>query len=388
MVDDDLFDHQLLTTIPADFAITITTIPEQTTGLAAIIYWRRLPLIIRVGNMTWQISANWRAMAWRCFLGLCLLIAPAAICLAAEPEAQTDECPLPEMDIGDYLDEYHNYLLCKIKEPTLWFDNFFGDRSEEEDDLPASFVRIRTVARYTEGVGMTFPVRVRANLNLPKVNRRLRLIIFGGNREEDRLRGADDTIDPSLMGTEQEERPNLGLRYLIYKTLRDRFDFGGGLSLGSPINYNGRMRYERLLHVGQENIVRLTETGFWDSQIHFGETSRLDLERILSLQTTGRISLYGTYSQDKPGLQWGAEVNLFRQLSPQSALALDLGAYGDGTRSNQVATYRAASRYRRNFLRPWLFFEVEPEVVFPLRENGQRDAVGILTTVLEIQFIT
>lgn len=316
---------------------------------------------------------------------LSTLILPGRVTAGENP---TIDCPQPERGIGDYLDEYHNYLLCRIRDPTIWFDSFFGDRSVEEDDLPASFVRIRTVVRYTEGEGLTFPIRVRANLDLPKVNRRLRLIIFGGNREEDRLRRADDTIDPSLMGTEQEESPNLGLRYLIYKTLRDRFDFGGGLGLGSPINYNGHMRYERLLHVGPEKIIRLTETGFWDSQNHFGETSRLDLEQILTSQTTGRFSLYGTYSQDRSNLQWGTEINLFRQLSKHSALALDLGAYGDGNRSGQVATYRIGSRYRRNFLRPWLFFEIEPEVYFQLNETDHHDTVGVLTTVLEIQFVT
>lgn len=296
--------------------------------------------------------------------------------------------PQAALAICEYLDEYHAYLLDSIRGPAIWFDNFFGDRRVEEDDQPASFIRLRAVARYTEGEGLTFPVRLRANLDLPKVNRRLRLLIFGGNREEDRLREVDTSLDPTLKGKEREEHPNLGLRYLIYKTLRDRFDFGGGLSLGSPASYNGRMRYERLIEVSTLYITRFTENGFWDSQIGFGATTRLDLERILAPETTGRFSLFGTFSEDKPGLQWGAEANLYWQLSAQSALALDLGAYGDGVSTNRVANYRIASRYRRNFLRPWLFFEVEPEVIFPLTEGGDRDAIGILTTVVEIQFVT
>lgn len=339
--------------------------------------------------MTRRNTTNWCSRSGLVILGLWLLVIPiTADGATTEAGVPPAECPVPDRGITNYLDEYHDYLLCKIKDPAIWFDNFFGDRRVAEDDLPASFIRLRTVARYTEGEGMTFPMRLRANLDLPRVNRRLRLLIFGGNREVDRLREADDAIDPSLMGTEQEERPNLGLRYLLYKSLRNRFDFGGGLSLGSPTTYNGRMRYERLLHISQRNFVRFTETGFWDSQIDFGETTRLDLESVLTPLTTGRLSLFGTFSQDKPNLQWGAEVNLFRQISGRSALALDLGAYGDGIHSGEVATYRIAGRYRRNFLRPWLFFEVEPEAVFPLTEDDGHDAVGILTTVIEIQFVT
>jgi hypothetical protein len=37
-------------------------------------------------------------------------------------------------------------------------------------------------------------------------------------------------------------------------------------------------------------------------------------------------------------------------------------------------------------LRPWLFFEIEPEVNFPLDIDGKRRAVGAVTFIFEIQF--
>ena len=318
----------------------------------------------------------------------------AALILCDEASAEETATPLgtdqPSTSSSNFLDEYHSYMLNKIKGPTIWFDNFFGDRRTEEDDPPTSFIRLRTAARYTEGEGMTFPIRLRANLNLPRVNRRLQLVLFGGNREEDRQKEPDDAIDTSLKNGSEEERSNLGLRYMIYRSLRDRFHFGGGFSLGSPLEYYGRMRYERLLHLGNSNVIRLTETGFWNSLIGFGETSRVDLERVMGEQLTGRLSLYATYSEDKEGMQWGAEANLFRQLSQTSALAFDVGTYGLTRPSSRLETYRITARYRNNFLRPWLFLEVQPEVTFPLSEagNGKREAVGILTTVMEIQFNT
>lgn len=307
----------------------------------------------------------------------------------ADDRATPPDNNQPAPAVTGFIDEYHTYMVGKLKGQTLWFDNFFGDQRAEEDDQPTSFVRLRTVARYTEGEAMTFPIRLRANLKLPRINRRLHLVIFGGNRDEDRQKEPDDAIDSSLKSGEETERTNLGLRYMIYKSLRDRFHFGGGLSLGWPLDYYGRMRYERLIHVGDNNIIRLTETGFWNSLTGFGETSRFDLERTMGdHHQTGRLSFYGTYGEDKSGLQWGAETSLFRQLSESSALAFDLGAYGSSEPSLQVGTYRIASRYRRNFLRPWLFFEIEPEVVFPQSTEGSRKAIGILTTVLEIQFVT
>jgi hypothetical protein len=333
-----------------------------------------------------QLSLSQRVMP-----GWSILAPLLAWLILCTPAAAEENAPQREENqpagITDFLDEYHAYLLGKIKGQTLWFDNFFGDRRTEEDDQPTSFVRLRTVARFTEGAGMTFPIRLRANLELPRVNRRLRLVIFGGNREEDRLMEAKDAIDPTLKNGEEREWTNLGLRYMIYRSLRDRFHFGGGLSLGWPLDYYTRMRYERLLHNGTDRSILFSETGFWNSLTGFGETSQVDLEEILNDSLTGRLTFFATYSGEKPGLQWGVESSLFRQLSEHSALAFDFGIYALNKPSSQIS-YRIAGRYRQNFLRPWLFFEIVPEVDFPQDESGARDTVGVLTTVLEVQFIT
>lgn len=323
-----------------------------------------------------------------------LILAPLlALCISCGAAEADESSPPPEdqqpseVSTG-LLDEYHAYMVDKIRNQTLWFDDFFGDIRAEEEDRPSSFVRLRTVARYTEGEGMTFPIRLRANLELPRVNRRLHLVIFGGNREDDRWQEPGDSIDSSLKREEDKDWTNLGLRYMLYKTLRERLHFGGGLSVRWPLDYYMRARYERLLYSGGNKTLRFSETGFWNSLNGFGETTRIDLEKDLGDGLYGRISLFGTYSENVSGLQWGAEINLFRQLTEQSALAFDVGAYGLSEPSMRVGTYRIASRYRRNFLRPWLFFEIEPEVLFPWFEDGKRQTVGALTTVLEVQFTT
>lgn len=323
-----------------------------------------------------------------------LIIAPLLVLFfSGRAVSESDNTAPPENAPSDgstsgFLDEYHTYMLGKIKEQTLWFDNFFGDRRAEEDNQPSSFLRVRTVARYTEGEGMTFPIRLRANMKLPRVNRRVNLIIFGGNREEARLKESGDDINSSLKTSEEKDWTNLGLRYLTYQSIRDLFHIGGGLSLGWPLDYYGRVRYERLLHNGDDNVIRFSETGYWNSLTGFGETSRIDLEKPLGGSLTGRLSFFATCSEDRSGMYWGAETSLFRQLSETSALAFDLAAYGPTVPSTQVETYRLAGRYRRNFLHPWLFLEIEPEVHFPMSASGKREMTGVLTTVLEIQFIT
>jgi hypothetical protein len=321
-------------------------------------------------------------------LALLILLALPSPAARAEEYADAKATPQATGKIMGFVDAYHGYLESKLRGPTLWFDNFFGDTRLEDDDIPSTSVRLRLAARFTEGQGFRFPVRLNANVVLPRVNRRLRLIAFGGNRDEDLEPRADDAIDSSLRPEEDQDRSRVGLRYMIYKSLRDRFHFGGGLTVGWPMESYVRMQYLRLMHLGKQNVVRFSETGYWNTLHGSGETSRLDLERVLPAQITGRLSLFASYLENDSGLQWGAETSFFRQLSAKSALSLDLGVYGV-TRPDLVTTYRIATRYRRNFLRPWLFFEIEPELQLPLEEDNEtRQALGILTLALECQFYT
>ncbi len=318
------------------------------------------------------------------------LLLPAAATVSAE-EVKEPVCEIPEAQSSrpgffwSSLDKYHSFLQSKIDDPVLWFDAFFGDRLTEEEEYTSAFIRFRSLARYTEGEGFTFPVRLHANVQLPQATRRLRLILTGENEDDPRDVQTDDAIDPGLAAG--NEGTNLGLRYTIYRTLRSKLHFGGGLKVRIPFEYYARVRYRRLLHIGSKNLIRFTETGYWNSLDGFGESSRLDLERQLSGSTVGRISSTGTYSEISQGVDWGAEISLYKQLCQKSAFSIDFGAYGITRPHTEVSRYRIGTRYRRNVFRPWFFFEVEPEVSWPLSEEGHhRDAVSAITFVMEIQF--
>ncbi|MCK4838367.1 MAG: hypothetical protein KAS94_06155, partial [Desulfobulbaceae bacterium] len=160
----------------------------------------------------------------------------------------------------------------------------------------------------------------------------------------------------------------------------------------SPFEYYSRISYRRLLHIGGANVIRFKQIGFWDSVNDLGETSRLDLERALAHEITGRLSLIGTYYDYEPnsetnnGLNWGVETSFFKHLTTKTAASFDLGAYGVTRPGTRATRYRIASRIRTNIFRPWLFFEIEPEVTFLTPETGSRNTVGAIMVMMEIQF--
>lgn len=322
------------------------------------------------------------------------------VCLFLYPDKargeEQQETPVEQEEndkFMNFVDRYHTYLLNRVNKPAIWFDNFFGDPRTDDEDLPKSFVRLRLSSRYTEGEGFEFPVRIRANLKLPRASRKLRLIVVGQSEQE--FQKAKNRDDPSNIGDEElkAEGSGVGLRYTLFKTVRSKLHFGGGVNNLSPLEYLGRVAWRRLIHVGKKNIIRLKQTGFWHSEDGYGETSRIDLERVLAHQLTGRLSLHGTYYDNDPdteknnGLNWGIETNLFKRITPKTAVSFDLATHGVTRPEREVTDYRIASRIRTNTLRPWLFFEVEPQVTFPLSEiTEERQAVGAITVVMEIQF--
>ncbi|MEN8134821.1 MAG: hypothetical protein ABFS18_04705 [Thermodesulfobacteriota bacterium] len=291
-----------------------------------------------------------------------------------------------------FVDKYHSYLLDRVNQPAVWFDNFFGDPRTDDEELPTSFVRLRISARYTEGERFRFPVRIRANIKLPRASRKLRLIVVGENEDELLIARPGDDSANATGETLDEERSSVGLRYTFYKTLRSKLHFGGGTRNLSPFEYYVRVSYRRLIHIGEENIIRFKQSGFWNSLDGFGETSRLDLERALAHEITGRLSLFGTYYDSDPntetnnGLNWGVETSFFKHLTTKTAASLDLGAYGVTRPASETTNYRIASRIRTNTLRPWLFFEIEPGVTFLTPETDKKQAVGTITIMMEIQF--
>lgn len=316
------------------------------------------------------------------FFVIAMFFCPKAI-HATEVE---NDITIEQEPVTTFWDRYQESISETINKPVIWFDNFFGDPRIEDEDLAESFVRLRNAVRFTEGEEVTYPIRLRANIKLPRASRRLRLIITGENEEDLRVAQTNSTAVPGLTPQQPDDTTNLGLRYSIYTTLRSTLHFGGGVRLQNPLEYYLRLRYRRLIHIGSRNIFRFTETGFWHSLDKFGETSRLDFERSLSKTLSNRISTFGTYSEVSEGVDWGVEESLFKQLSPKSAISLDLGAYGDTRPHTEINNYRIGSRFRKNILRPWLFFEIEPEVNFPLDIDGKRRAVGAVTFIFEIQF--
>jgi hypothetical protein len=306
--------------------------------------------------------------------------------------AQTDEeaarAKLMEISCRDardlpdsWLDRTHSYLNQRLCEPAAWFDGFFGDERALEETPVGTFFRLRNELRWDESEGFRVRVRLSANISLPGASEKLRLLL---TRDED-VRGE---FEPYLPVEESDKQTRIGLRYNLSEKLRSRLDADATVKVNlNSLNPVLRARYRQVEQLTDNSFGRFTQIAFWQGGDGFGTTSRADWEWYRDYDTQLRLSGQGTWSEESEGLDWRTSVTGFRQLDLKTAIRTELGAIGYTDPRFETEEYFLNFRFRRTFLRPWLFYELQPERAWVLDdESGNRRGDWRFIASIEIQF--
>jgi hypothetical protein len=331
-------------------------------------------------------------MKLRTFVLAALMVSPCGVLLADDldpEERKRQQKELQEISCRDeedrpesWLDRSHSYLGQRLCEPAAWFDGFFGDDRALEETPVGTFFRVRTYALWDQTEGTSPGMQVRANIILPRISERVRLLI---SRDEDLT---SEFGDGPPVG-DPDDRTRLGLRFLGTEHARSRFDVDGTVRVsGSSLNPRVRGRYRYVQGLTPHTLARATQSVFWEREDGYGTTSRVDWEWLPDRDRLLRWTGQGTWSEASRGIDWRSSVVSFRQLDTRTALRGELGAFGFSHPKLSVEEYFVALRFRRQFLRHWLFYEIQPEHAWPRdfdtgesRRNDWR-----ITFTLEVQF--
>lgn len=275
-----------------------------------------------------------------------------------------------------------------ILKQTVRFDNFFGSVKPEHLRQTKYEIRLRNSIRVEHGKDLNSGTSFRGNFALSKVSERLHLFIAG--EDEPGLTTQSIPQDPGNPGfdrtTPTTHFANTELRYELIRKPSLNLFLGAGVRLKLPFEAFARSRFEYTRNLGDISLMRVTETFFVKNTDYLGETTEFSLERLLGGTTLLRWANAGTASEEIRGLEWGSELSLFRQLSSKSAITLKGGVYGNTPSSGLVQNYQILALYRRNFLRSWLFYELEPQVTWPRNPEGSYPAILAFTFRIEVVF--
>jgi len=313
-----------------------------------------------------------------------------------KPQRKTDPCATARVGGETWLDQTHKFVEKNLCEPAVWFDNFFGEDRVLKDVRPGVLVKWKNAARWTEGSNIDtegsnvdYVSEFCLQLRLPKFEKSLkkvRLLIVSGSGFDKFTTQPGQPVSPGVDPETGTRNPIVGLRVDFFKWFRSLVSIDTGIKIRVPPDPFTRMRYQYTKPFGDAYLTRFTETALWRYTEHFTETVQLDLEQKITTFTLLRWSNYMTYAEDKAGITLNTGISLIRQLTHKSAISYDASMWGVNHPEWGIQNYRLGSRYRRNFYRPWLFFELGPEVTWPKNENGHRNPAYAAMAGLEIQF--
>jgi hypothetical protein len=303
-----------------------------------------------------------------------------------EEPSQRDElmdvsCRDQEDRPDSWLDRTHSYLNQRLCEPAAWFDGFFGDDRALEETPVGTFFRLRNEVRWDQSEDLRARVRLSANISLPGASEKLRLLL---TRDED-VHGEFDSRVPAEEG---QEDTRLGFRYNLSERQRSKLDLDATVRANfTTLNPVLRARYRHVDPLSRDTFLRFTQIGFWEGEDGYGATTRADWEWYRTFDTQYRYTAQGTWSEATDGIEWRTGVTRFHQLDHVSALRGELGAVGWTEPRFETNEYFANLRYRRTFLRPWLFYELQPERAWVQdRNDSSRQGDWRFIVTLEIQF--
>ena len=267
------------------------------------------------------------------------------------------------------------------------FDGFFGNESfDAEYQATNGSLSIGTV--WDQRNHWDPSVRFRLRARLPQLNKRFNAFIGRSDFEEE-VTGSRDDFDslPRQFGRQSDDAVLLGLGYSQPGRGGGYFDAGIGAKLAFPMDPYVKGRYRLALPFFERNVLRLSETLFWQDSEGFGATTRWDLERLLSEKFLARWTSSGTLSQKSDGIRWFSTTTLYHNLGGGRALAYQAGISGESRRDVPIIDYGLQLIFRKSIFKEWLFLELRSSITWPretLIERRERNlGVGV---ALEMQF--
>ncbi len=254
-----------------------------------------------------------------------------------------------------WYDETQIYVNSAFCEPALWFDNFFGSDRVFNEGAAGTYIRWRNDFTYDEEEYFDFKSNLSFSVELPGLESRLRLTFESG--EDEALRD----ISPGQESTTS----TLGLQLDVKQNERSKFNVS--ISLSPRI----RLRYRYTYPVVESITLRLTQEVQREKAVNSARTL-VDFEKLFKSQLFFRSSSEGKLSEEFEGVDWLQAFVLYQRINKKTSLSYETSANGITEPLTLATNYRVAVRFRKNFHRKWLFYEIAPELTWPVTLDEER----------------
>ncbi len=296
--------------------------------------------------------------------------AAAAVAIAVGSTAGEERMPATRADV------WREWISAGVVDLVERLDRFFGDE-RLEDDTDVTRVRLALGARWSRAEGPSLASRFNARLALPRLHRRLQLLVDNVTEVDEPTAGG--VLDQAV----ERSRPDAGLRYIFREGGSFRLQADGGGRLGSDPQAFVRLRARWLVPLDPWEL-RLSETAQWWSGDGVGLIGEMRWSRRLREGWLFRSSSRLGWYEDREGVTPAQSLAGLREAGGGQGYGLFVTGEWPETPRGGRAAYSADVLLRRRLGREWLFLEVVPGLRFAEERNYEADPR--VTVLLEAQF--
>jgi len=289
---------------------------------------------------------------------LFLLFSSSAICQTQE------ETPPPH----EWLDRWHAELSESMDTSAQWLDQFFALEGNHHNNSARAKGRIRVGWSPRSRDFSDVSVRFRINVTLPALQDRVDLIL-SDNEEDLNEHALENNRAPNL---NEQDSANLAFRFRASDDAKMSYRIGGG----RRDQLFAKARYRDSYSIDSRNQL------LYDAELYYYSRDQLGAEIGFTWQlqnfdqSYSRISNRFYYRDITKDWRWRHEFHHIKQTGEKSAAILSLFTEGLTEPTYQVEEVYTSLRWRTNPLREWLYFEVEPYMIW-LREEDFDTSYGV-----------
>ncbi len=296
-------------------------------------------------------------------------------------QALEDKRPCTDSAQADYpwFDKAHLLLSSQVCRQALWFDNFFADEDQLTNKHATSLIWLNVEQTWHKKDGWTSGATLKGVIDLPNSQKRLKLIFEGQDNRATQTQSELTNRDDST-----STKNSALIRYQWFDSSQWQFDLDLGLRFSTGPFGRARVLYragitEATVATYRQDFVLSTEDSWY-------EVSTLFVDHFTPYAAY-RFNSELRYGEKSHGLEWRLSGYQAIQASKRSVVTnffIVEGATSDPQHKKQSERIRTGINLRRSIWRPWFFYELQPQVIFPRSSNYQLEYQ--ITAAIELQF--
>jgi len=256
-----------------------------------------------------------------------------------------------------------------------WIDSFFDDERFIAEDATTK-LRVGQSVFLEHDESPENKTKLSLSIDIPKTKKRLRVFVAS----EDDTNKTPDTLFNRIENN--DETSAAGVQYFAKTSKKQNLSLTAGIKLDS-IEFFVGPRFRHTFEFDNWNL-RFTQRLRWLSSKGWEATTRFDYERLLSEKLFFRHTVDGRWRENDEGYRYEIRPSLIQQLHSKKAIEYQWNNLFKTRPNHRLDSSILLVRYRRNLMRKWLFYEINPQIA--LRNDEDFEPKAGITFQIEVVF--